>query len=124
MHGGDGYSVNVNQPIGSLPSISRYSNNYRPVFTGELLKGGSKYDENEDVFPTVLQNGGSSNKNPLKQFPVLRELSKSISKTKISTKKLVNFNTTLFLNSINPSKTKKLQNEKKTIKNISSVSKY
>lgn len=38
--GGDGYSIDVNNSIGGLPSFARYSNNYKPVFDGELLAGG------------------------------------------------------------------------------------
>ena len=38
--GGDGYVINVNEAIGGLPSYTRYSNNYRPVFIGELLQNG------------------------------------------------------------------------------------
>jgi hypothetical protein len=38
--GGDGYVINVNEAIGGLPAFSRYSNNYRPIFDGELLQNG------------------------------------------------------------------------------------
>lgn len=38
--GGDGYVINVNEAIGGLPSYTRYSNNYRPIFMGELLQNG------------------------------------------------------------------------------------
>ena len=41
MKGGDGYSAIVNHPIGGMLSYSRYSNNYRPVFEGELLQNGA-----------------------------------------------------------------------------------
>jgi len=45
--GGDGYVINVNQSIGGLPAYSRYSNNYRPIFDGELLQnGGDGYSVN------------------------------------------------------------------------------
>ena len=37
QNGGDGYVINVNEAIGGLPAFSRYSNNYRPIFPGELL---------------------------------------------------------------------------------------
>ena len=39
--GGDGYVINVNEAIGGLPAFSRYSNNYRPIFDGELLQNDS-----------------------------------------------------------------------------------
>lgn len=49
--GGDGYVINVNNAIGGLPGITRYSNNYRPIFDGELLQnGGDGYTIN--VSPT------------------------------------------------------------------------
>jgi hypothetical protein len=50
--GGDGYVMNVNEAIGGLPAFSRYSNNYRPIFAGELLQnGGDGYsiDPNIDI---------------------------------------------------------------------------
>ncbi len=50
--GGDGYVINVNEAIGGLPAFSRYSNNYRPIFDGELLQnGGNGYsiDPNIDI---------------------------------------------------------------------------
>jgi hypothetical protein len=47
LKGGDGYTMNVNQPIGGLMGFSRYSNNYQPVFEGELLQnGGDGYSIN------------------------------------------------------------------------------
>ena len=48
--GGDGYVINVNEAIGGLPSFSRYSNNYRPIFDGELLQnGGDGYSVEPDI---------------------------------------------------------------------------
>lgn len=38
--GGDGYVINVNESIGGRPAFTRYSNNYRPVFNGDLLQNG------------------------------------------------------------------------------------
>jgi hypothetical protein len=38
--GGDGYVINVNESIGGRPAFTRYSNNYRPIFNGELLQNG------------------------------------------------------------------------------------
>ena len=52
QNGGDGYVINVNEAIGGLPAHSRYSNNYRPIFDGELLQnGGDGYsvDPNIDI---------------------------------------------------------------------------
>lgn len=40
MEGGDGYAVNVFQPIAGRPSYIRYTDNCRPVFNGSLLQGG------------------------------------------------------------------------------------
>jgi hypothetical protein len=48
--GGDGYVINVNEAIGGLPAFSRYSNNYRPIFDGELLQnGGDGYSINPSI---------------------------------------------------------------------------
>jgi len=48
--GGDGYVINVNEAIGGLPAFSRYSNNYRPIFDGELLQnGGDGYSVEPDI---------------------------------------------------------------------------
>jgi len=55
MKGGDGYAGIPNQPIGGMLSYSRYSNNYRPVFEGELLQNGAGDD-------------CECNKNPLKKY--------------------------------------------------------
>ena len=47
QNGGDGYVINVNEAIGGMPAHSRYSNNYRPIFAGELLQnGGDGYSIN------------------------------------------------------------------------------
>jgi hypothetical protein len=72
IKGGDGYSANPFQPIGGMMSYPRYSNNYRPVFLGELLDEPSKrigYDtphlryRNDTPFVAgeLLQNGGNNN---------------------------------------------------------------
>jgi hypothetical protein len=42
MKGGDGYAVNVLQPIGGRPSFIRYTDNCRPVFQGSLLQNGGE----------------------------------------------------------------------------------
>lgn len=63
--GGDGYSVNPNEAIGGRPSYPRYSNNYAPVFEGELLQNGGNCDcncsitGNTQLLKDSLQNGGS-----------------------------------------------------------------
>jgi hypothetical protein len=52
QNGGDGYVVNVNEALGGLPAFSRYSNNYRPIFEGDLLQnGGDGYsvDMNKNI---------------------------------------------------------------------------
>jgi hypothetical protein len=47
QNGGDGYVINVNEAIGGMPAFTRYSNNYRPIFEGELLQnGGDGYTVN------------------------------------------------------------------------------
>jgi hypothetical protein len=68
MKGGDGYSANPFQPIGGRMSYPRYSNNYRPVFWGELLQNGghndsncgcNKYSKKKNIFSLIKQNGGN-----------------------------------------------------------------
>ena len=68
IKGGDGYSFNPNQPIGGMMSHPRYSNNYRPVFWGELLQNGGHSDSNcncnksskeQNIFSLIKQNGGN-----------------------------------------------------------------
>ena len=89
--GGDGYVVNVNNGIAGIPTYTRYSNNYRPIFEGELLKGGSnstnkntdncdcnKNKSDPSVFDLIKQNGGN-NENKLTQFDVIKEVSNMIS---------------------------------------------
>ena len=81
QNGGDGYVINVNEAIGGLPAFSRYSNNYRPIFEGELLEnGGNEYSmgvcENIDntytynytpIFQeSLFSNGGGNKKKTLK----------------------------------------------------------
>ena len=73
QNGGDGYVINVNEAIGGMPAFTRYSNNYRPIFEGELLQnGGDGYTVNvspKDIggmpmisrytyFDTPVFNGG------------------------------------------------------------------
>ena len=68
IKGGDGYSANPFQPIGGMMSYPRYSNNYRPVFEGELLQNGGYSDSNcgcnkssteQNIFSLIKQNGGN-----------------------------------------------------------------
>jgi hypothetical protein len=67
IKGGDGYSANPFQPIGGMMSYPRYSNNYRPVFAGELLQnGGHSNDSNcgcaskeKNIFSLIKQQGGN-----------------------------------------------------------------
>ena len=72
IKGGDGYSSNPFQPIGGMMSYPRYSNNYRPVFLGELLDDPSKRigcdtphlrykNDKPFVAGELLQNGGHNN---------------------------------------------------------------
>ena len=51
--GGDGYVINVNESIGGMPAHSRYSNNYRPIFEGELLQN--------DLQNNLIVGGGGCN---------------------------------------------------------------
>lgn len=71
QNGGDGYVVNVNESIGGRPSFARYSDNYRPIFDGELLQNdGNNYsnnDINECKF-NILNGGGSKKKISMYKF--------------------------------------------------------
>jgi hypothetical protein len=86
MKGGDGYSAIVNHPIGGTLSYSRYSNNYRPVFVGELLQNGAgdtcncnKKKSEKNIFNLITnQRGGSEEK--FKQIRAIQEISKSFKK--------------------------------------------
>ena len=86
MKGGDGYSAIVNHPIGGMLSYSRYSNNYRPVFEGELLQNGAgdtcncnKKKSEKNIFNLITnQKGGSEEK--FKQISAIQEISKSFKK--------------------------------------------
>ena len=110
--GGDGYVINVNESIGGMPAFSRYSNNYRPIFTGELLQnGGDGYTVNvspTDIggmpmisrytyFDTPVFNGGgcgcnSSNSSSSNSDPLIYDLIKlNGGKKKVDTKKVTQF---------------------------------
>ncbi len=57
MKGGDGYAVNVFQPIAGRPSYIRYTDNCRPIFNGSLLQnGGSSFFD-----PTTPNIDGTAN---------------------------------------------------------------
>ena len=66
--GGDGYVINVNEAIGGRPGITRYSNNYRPVFDGQLLQNGggncgcSNASDDPTIFDLIQQQGGNKKK--------------------------------------------------------------
>jgi len=111
--GGDGYVVNVNEAIGGLPAYSRYSNNYRPVFVGDLLQNGGdgysvilndeiggepiykryNYDDEPIFNGTLLQNGGGCgcNSNSGVYDPTIFELIKQQGGKKIKTNKISQF---------------------------------
>ena len=81
MKGGDGYSANPFQPIGGMMSYPRYSNNYRPVFNGDLLhNGGAKKGEcgcnkkEPSIFNLIKQNGGAD----ITQVSAIGEVGKMI----------------------------------------------
>lgn len=100
QNGGDGYVVNINQPIGGMPSYSRYSNNYKPVFDGELLQNGG---QNEDplVYDLIVQQGGEK----ITQFSAIKKLSELL--TPLSINSLSKLNVNLFLDNLNKSNSKK-----------------
>jgi len=92
QNGGDGYSVNPTEAIGGLPSYPRYSNNYRPVFNGELLQNGGdcgcSNNNDNSVFNLIRQQGGSNIK--LTQFDAVKEVSQFLAPLSLnSLKKLV-----------------------------------
>jgi hypothetical protein len=112
--GGDGYVINVNESIGGMPAHTRYSNNYRPVFNGELLQnGGDGYSvmmkndiggepifkrytyDNEPIFNgSLLQNGGGGcgcNSNSGVYDPTIFELIKQQGGKKINKKNISQF---------------------------------
>ena len=74
--GGDGYVINVNEAIGGLPAFSRYSNNYRPIFDGELLQNdgdGYSVDPNIDIggMPGVVDYKECKIKDNIDGMPVV-----------------------------------------------------
>jgi len=99
QNGGDGYSVNINQPIGGMPSYSRYSNNYKPVFDGELLQSGGKNDPL--IYDLIVQQGGEK----ITQFSAIKKLSELLLNLPINL--LAKLNVNLFLDNLNRSNSKK-----------------
>jgi hypothetical protein len=112
--GGDGYVINVNESIGGMPAHTRYSNNYRPVFNGELLQnGGDGYSvmmkndiggepifkrytyDNEPIFNgSLLKNGGGGcgcNSNSGVYDPTVFELIKQQGGKKINKNNISQF---------------------------------
>jgi len=112
--GGDGYVINVNEAIGGMPAHTRYSNNYRPVFNGELLQnGGDGYSvmmkndiggepiykrytyDNEPIFNgSLLKNGGGGcgcNSNSGVYDPTIFELIKQQGGKKINKNNISQF---------------------------------
>lgn len=112
--GGDGYVINVNEAIGGMPAHTRYSNNYRPVFNGELLQnGGDGYSvmlnneiggepiykrytyDNEPIFNgSLLKNGGGGcgcNSNSGVYDPTVFELIKQQGGKKINKNNISQF---------------------------------
>ena len=81
--GGDGYVINVNEAIAGMPAFTRYSNNYRPIFDGELLQNGggcgcSNASDDPTIFDLIQQQGG-----------LKKKISKSKKTVKTSEKKAV-----------------------------------
>jgi len=99
QNGGDGYSVNINQPISGMPSYSRYSNNYKPIFDGELLQNGGKNDPL--IYDLIVQQGGEK----ITQFSAIKKLSELLIHLPI--KSLLKLNVNLFLDNLNKSNSKK-----------------
>lgn len=107
QNGGDGYSINVNEAIGGMPAFSRYSNNYRPVFVGDLLQNGGcdkkkhnncgcKKHKNDSIYDLIQLKGGNTNN--VTQFDAIRKLSKNLQSLKTnSLKKLI---TKLFVKTV------------------------
>jgi hypothetical protein len=62
LKGGDGYSANPFQPIGGMMSYPRYSNNYRPVFEGELLSDDSMNNNENQIGGSKTNNCGCNKK--------------------------------------------------------------
>jgi len=95
QNGGDGYSINVSEAIGGMPGHMRYSDNYRPVFLGDLLQNGgkkscgclsSKKTKNNNIYNMIKQQYGG-NQNKLSQVDAIREVAYNLSPLHISSLK-------------------------------------
>jgi hypothetical protein len=109
--GGNGYTINVNEQIGKLPSITKYTNNFQPIFEGELLQNGGKCNcvkKNNDtsVFNLIKpQKGGNQRNNIISpQFYAIKKL--AILLKSIPTNNLIILIIELFIN-IHPTKNSK-----------------
>jgi hypothetical protein len=84
--GGDGYVINVNESIGGMTGHMRYSNNYRPIFEGSLLKGGKREDkESKSVYEIVMEK--ENQKGGFSPFPAIQSLTQILAP--LGTKALV-----------------------------------
>ena len=76
--GGDGYVINVNESIGGRPAFTRYSNNYRPVFNGDLLQnGGNGYSvdvSKHDIGGKPIIQGYNHNDTPILDRDALKKI--------------------------------------------------
>jgi len=109
LKGGDGYSLNASQPIGGMLGFTRYSNNYQPVFEGELLQNGGSDNcgcdsQDPTIFDLIKINGGGVN---ISQFEAIRELSYRL--TPVSIDKLLDLNVNMFLTLLYNKKPKKTE---------------
>lgn len=94
--GGDGYVVNVEEAIGGLPAYSRYSNNYRPVFEGDLLQnGGGKNEKNEILVYDLIKLNGGNKDTKVTQFDSIKEVSYLLSN--LSEEQLTSITSNIFL---------------------------
>jgi hypothetical protein len=105
--GGDGYSINVNESIGGLPAYSRYSNNYRPVFEGDLLQNGgdcgcdNNRNDDDSIYNLIKQNGGN-NESKVSQFEAIKEIARSLTPLSINSLKKIIMK--IFINDLNNKK--------------------
>ena len=95
QHGGDGYVINVNEAIGGIPAVSRYSNNYRPIFNGELLQNGGYTSKNVYVHDIIRQQKGGKS---LTQFYAIREVAHQLKS--LDTNSLLEITTHIFLDHV------------------------
>ena len=103
MIGGDGYVVNVNESIGGRPAYSRYSNNYRPVFNGDLLQNGG----GDILVHDLIKLSGGKKENKISQFDAIKEVSYLISN--LSNKKLISIISNIFLKHLSDTNTIKFK---------------